>query len=172
MQQCIFCEIAKKNIPAKIVYESDRVIAFLDINPLTVGHTLVVPKLHVPSIFETDETINREIFETAQKISLKMKERIQADGVNLLHASGKAAEQSIPHFHLHVVPRREGDGLNLNEWWLRRTKKMDDSELNEIAKLIRIEPERKIEEKKAEEEKPIEHTEEEAYWIRRELDLG
>jgi histidine triad (HIT) family protein len=173
MQQCIFCEIVKKNIPAKVVYENDRIIAFLDINPLAVGHTLVVPKQHIPTIFEMNEAINQEIFKVAEKISLRMKEALQVDGVNLVNASGKAAEQSIPHFHLHVIPRREGDGISMNEWWLTKVKKMDERELNEIAKLIRIEPEEKIKEKEeVEEEKPIEHTEEEAFLIKRETELA
>lgn len=164
-KSCIFCQIINKQIPAKIIYEDTEVIAFLDINPLSLGHSLIVPKKHAENIFDIEEKVLQNIFSVAKKISLKVKEKLGAEGVNLFQASGRAAEQSIPHFHLHVVPRRSSDEINLNEWWSTKIKKLDDSQLEEIARLIRIEEELK-------EEKTKERTEEETYWIRRELELG
>jgi histidine triad (HIT) family protein len=176
MQQkpCVFCQIIGKQIPAKIVYEDGSIIAFLDINPLSPGHTLIVPKKHVENIFDIDEKDLQHIFTIAKKISLKIKGRLQADGVNFLQASGKGAEQIIPHFHLHVVPRKEGDGINLNEWWKTKAKKLEDSKLDEIAKLLKIEESEEIKEESEEkkEEKPKERSKEESYWIRRDLELG
>lgn len=168
---CIFCQIANKQIPAKIVYEDAEVIAFLDINPMALGHTLIIPKNHTENIFNIEDKVLQNIANVAKKISLVVKERLGAEGVNLLHASGRAAEQSIPHFHLHVVPRKDGDGINFNDWWLTKIKKLDDSQLEEIVKLIRIEKEEPKEEVKEEEPK-IERSEDDTYWIRRELDLG
>ncbi len=168
---CIFCQIINKQIPAKIVYEDELVIAFLDINPLALGHTLIIPKKHVENIFDIEENDLQHILVVAKKISLKIKEKLQADGVNIFQASGKTAEQSIPHFHLHVIPRRKDDGINWNQWWLTKIKKTNDKELDEIVKLIKIETEKKPEEE-IKEEKPRERTEEETYWIRRELELG
>lgn len=163
MQECIFCQIVKKQIPAKIVYEDEIAIAFLDINPLSVGHTLVIPKKHFENIFDIDERELQHILTIAKKISLRIKENLGATGINIFQASGKEAEQSIPHFHLHIIPRKEGDELNVNEWWRIKVKKIEDSQLKEIADLIKIESENK---------KQKERTKEEIYWIRRELELG
>jgi histidine triad (HIT) family protein len=163
---CIFCKIVKKEIPAKIVYEDEKCLAFLDINPLALGHTLVVPKKHAKSIFDLDEEDAKHIFSIAKKICLKMKEKLGAEGVNLVQSSEEVAGQSIPHFHLHVIPRKSNDDLSdLVQWWRSKVKKVDEKQLEEIAKTIKLEEEQKEEEKE-------ERSEEEIYWIRRETELA
>jgi histidine triad (HIT) family protein len=161
---CIFCKIVKKEIPAKVIYEDEKCIAFLDINPLVLGHTLVVPKKHMKSIFDIEEEYAQHILTVAKLICAKMKEKLDAEGVNFVHSSEEAAGQSIPHFHLHIIPRKSNDDIDLNRWWLSKVKKVDEKDLEEIAKLLRVEEERK-------EEKKEERSEEEIYWIRRETEL-
>lgn len=163
--ECVFCKIVKKEIPAKIVYEDDVCIAFLDINPLFLAHTLVIPKKHVKSIFDIEEKDLEHVLKIAKKISLKIKEKLGVEGVNIFHASEEAAGQTIPHFHLHIVPRKKGDGLNLNEWWRSKIKKIEEKKMDEIVNLIKLE-------KKEMEEKEKERSEEEIYWIRREIELA
>jgi histidine triad (HIT) family protein len=111
--ECIFCRIVSGEIPAAIVDEDERTVAFMDINPATRGHALVVPRRHARDLLE----IGREDLEAAvvaaQRLARRMHERLGADGVNLLNARGAAAWQTIFHFHIHVIPRYEGDPLRL-----------------------------------------------------------
>lgn len=138
MQDCIFCKIVKKELPAFIFYEDEFVIGFLDINPLVEGHTLVVPKAHYESIFDIDEEALQKIISVSQKISKRIKEALRVEGVNLVNASGAAAGQSVPHFHLHIIPRREGDEINLASWWRSKVKEVDKEKLKELAEKLKI----------------------------------
>jgi histidine triad (HIT) family protein len=132
-ENCIFCKIIKGEIPAKKVYEDEKVLAFLDVNPVSRGHTLIIPKKHFENIFDIEEESLKEIINASKKISIFLKEKLNADGVNLLHASGKDAQQSVFHFHLHVVPRYKGD--NLDTWPKSNYKELNFDELiKEIAK--------------------------------------
>lgn len=112
MKECIFCEIVDKKIPAKVVYENNRILAFLDINPISKGHTLVIPKQHSSDIFDISEEDLKELIVTTKKIAEAMKKSLRADGINIIHASKEAAQQSVFHFHLHLVPRYKDDGMN------------------------------------------------------------
>jgi len=136
MENCLFCKIANGEIPSAKVFENDKVFAFLDINPIAKGHCLVIPKDHFENIFDIEEDIFKNITSTAKKIAKQMKINLQADGVNLVNASGKEAEQSVFHFHLHVVPRYQSDGLEMNKWWQSKIKKFTEEELKEIASKI------------------------------------
>jgi len=109
---CIFCKIVKGEAPAKKVYENEKVLAFLTIGPISRGHLLVIPKKHFENIFDIDEDYLKEIIFATKKISQKLKKNLKADGVNILHASGKDAQQSVFHFHLHLVPRYKNDGID------------------------------------------------------------
>ncbi len=131
-EDCIFCKIAKGEIPSKSIYEDKNVIAFLDINPISKGHTLVIPKNHFENIFDIPESELKEIIDTSKKISILLKNKLNADGINILHASGKEAQQSVFHFHIHIVPRYKND--KLDTW-----PKSDYNELNfeEIIKKIK-----------------------------------
>ena len=112
MEDCIFCKIAKKQIPSEnIVYENDRIISFLDINPTTPGHTLVIPKEHYRTILETPDDILKELIATTKKIAKAVKEAVNADGLVIGINTEKAAGQIIFHTHFHIVPRFENDGL-------------------------------------------------------------
>ena len=112
MVKCIFCEIVEKKATARIIAENDGALCFLILEPLTKGHCLVVPKKHFTDIFDIDESSLSEVAALAKEMSLLLKKKLGATGVNILHASGKSAQQSVFHFHLHIVPRFENDGLD------------------------------------------------------------
>ncbi len=137
MDNCLFCKIAKGEIDSAKIWESDKVFAFLDVNPLTRGHCLIIPKNHFENIFDMDENVLKEIIFAAKNISNKIKNGLGADGVNLVNSSGKTAEQSVFHFHLHIVPRYENDGLKMNDWWQAKSQKSDVGELKKLAEEIK-----------------------------------
>jgi histidine triad (HIT) family protein len=109
---CIFCEIVRGNAPCTKVYEDEHVLAFLDINPVSENHTLVIPKSHYADLYDIPEGELGHLLVAAKRIALRFLNDHGTRGVNILHASGAAAQQSVPHFHLYVVPREEGDGLD------------------------------------------------------------
>ena len=111
METCIFCKIVKGEIPSKKIFENDSVVAFLDINPISKGHSLVIPKNHYVDIFEMPEHVLAEIIRAAKLLSKELMEKLEADGINLLQSNRPAANQIVPHFHLHIIPRYKGDGL-------------------------------------------------------------
>ncbi len=102
---CLFCKIAAKEIPSKIVYEDDTVLAFLDLAQVTEGHTLVIPKKHCSSFLDCDPDTLTHLILTVQKIAVSIKEKTGCAGINILSNCGEAAGQSIEHFHFHILPR-------------------------------------------------------------------
>ncbi|MEI8060794.1 MAG: HIT family protein [Candidatus Berkelbacteria bacterium] len=111
MNDCIFCKIAAGEIPANKVYESDELLAFLDVMPVRPGHTLVIPKKHFANILETPAELSSKMLELAKKIGKHIIEEFGADGVNITNNTHAAAGQSVLHVHFHVIPRYENDGL-------------------------------------------------------------
>ncbi|HEX2500449.1 MAG TPA: HIT family protein [Methylomirabilota bacterium] len=107
---CVFCKIRDGQIPSTRVYEDERTIAFMDINPLNEGHTLVIPRAHAATLFETDEADLRAAIATAKRVATAIRAALRPDGLNLLQANGVAAFQSVLHFHFHLIPRFTGDG--------------------------------------------------------------
>lgn len=110
---CIFCAIAERTAPAEVVEADANCIAFLDINPATRGHTLVIPRRHSRDLLEVSPEDLSHVMEMARQIAGRMTERLGADGVNLLNSCGSAAWQTVFHFHVHVIPRYEDDPLRL-----------------------------------------------------------
>ncbi len=133
---CIFCKIINKEIPCFKVYEDDFVLAFLDINPVAPGHTLIIPKKHFENIFADEEEYLKRIILVAQKISQKIKKEGIGEGVNLYQANGSTAEQVVPHFHLHVIPRNSGDAIDLNGQGMRPIGKPSNQDFEEIKNKI------------------------------------
>ena len=105
MPDCIFCKIVAGELPATVVASDERALAFLDISPATRGHTLVIPRAHAQDIHEIGADDLAACIALAQRIAGRARERLGADGVNLLHSSGRAAWQTVFHFHIHVIPR-------------------------------------------------------------------
>jgi histidine triad (HIT) family protein len=110
---CLFCKIVAGDIPSTRVYEDDRTIAFMDINPGTRGHLLVVPREHSADLLAIEPDDLAACSNTARTMAARVKERLGADGVNVINSCGAAAWQTVFHFHLHVIPRYKGDPLRL-----------------------------------------------------------
>lgn len=124
MDNCVFCKIIKDEIKPLLIYEDKSVMAFLDVNPVSEGHTLIVPKEHYENIFDISIDVIKEVSVVAKSLAEKYKLKLGATGVNLLNASGKDAQQSVFHFHLHLVPRYKDDGMDL--WFHNYSKKEID----------------------------------------------
>ena len=110
---CIFCRIVAGELPATKIDEDERTVAFMDINPGTRGHALVIPRNHAKDLMEIDPEDLAACARMAQKVARRARERLGAAGVNLLNSCGPAAWQTVFHFHLHVIPRYEDDPLRL-----------------------------------------------------------
>lgn len=133
MSDCIFCKIIQGDIPSFKIYENDKVYAFLDIACDAYGHTLVVPKKHFINVLDCDREYLDAVVEAVQLISRHYVNDCGFDGVNVLNASGKSAEQSVFHLHFHIIPRKDGDGLNM--WPLHGSA---DMALSEICKKLAL----------------------------------
>src|SRR5687767_15580904 len=101
---CLFCKIVAGEIPSTRVDEDDRTVAFMDINPATRGHALVVPRTHVPDLHAIGDDDLQAVARTAQRIAARVRDALGADGINLLNSTGPAAWQTVFHFHVHVIP--------------------------------------------------------------------
>ena len=110
---CIFCKIVAGDLPANVVDEDARTIAFMDIAPATRGHALVIPRAHSQDLLSVDGEDLQAVAVACRRLAARVKERLGADGVNLINACGAAAWQTVFHFHVHVIPRYEGDPLRL-----------------------------------------------------------
>jgi histidine triad (HIT) family protein len=113
----VFCKIRDGEIPSARVYEDARTLVIMDINPLTQGHCLVLTKAHTPTLWDADLADLHAAVATAQRVAVAIREALKPDGLNILQANGPAAFQSVPHFHLHLIPRWTGDGKGF-DWKL------------------------------------------------------
>ncbi|MGO8917698.1 MAG: HIT family protein [Stellaceae bacterium] len=130
---CIFCRIVAGTIPCFKLYEDGETLAFMDINPVHDGHCLVIPKAHYPTVFDLPAEAFAAAGRTAIRIATAVNAALAPDGLNLLQANGPGAAQSVPHFHLHILPRRMNDALAVN-WAL---KPGEPARIAEIAERIR-----------------------------------
>ena len=117
MTDCVFCKIRDGQIPSIKIYEDDRTLAFMDINPLNAGHCLVIPRAHAATLFEAEPVDLQAAITAAQKVARALREALAPDGLNMVQANGAAAFQSVPHFHLHLIPRWNNDGKGF-DWKL------------------------------------------------------
>lgn len=133
MSSCIFCAIAAGEAPARVVHEDERTLAFMDLFPLTRGHSLVIPKAHCDSLIDADPDDAAAIMRTAQLVAQAAMRAYAPDGLNLLQTNGAAAMQTVFHLHVHVLPRYVGDGFTVQF----DRHKGTDPELDETAGLLR-----------------------------------
>ena len=110
---CIFCRIVAGELPATKLHEDDRTVAFMDINPATRGHLLVIPHEHARDLHEIDPEDLAAVARVAQQMAGRLRDRLGADGINLLNSTGRVAWQTVFHFHMHVIPRYADDPLRL-----------------------------------------------------------
>ena len=114
-EDCIFCKIIKGEIPSFTVYEDDSFKVILDRFPAAPGHVLIIPKTHYSDMFELSEEVAGKLYPLAKKIAARIKEVTGAEGINIVQNNGEVAGQSVYHFHLHIIPRKMGDGIVLNK---------------------------------------------------------
>ena len=117
MTDCVFCKIRDGQIPSLKIYEDDRAFCIMDINPLNAGHCLVLTRAHAPTLFDADPADLAAAITTAQRVARAQQTALRPDGLNMLQANGAAAFQSVPHFHLHLIPRWTNDGKGF-DWKL------------------------------------------------------
>lgn len=127
---CIFCKIVSGEIPCYKIYEDDNFLAFLDLSQATKGHTLVIPKKHCDNIFSLDE--NTDIFKVVIKIAKALKKCLKVDDINIINNNGTLAGQTINHFHIHLIPRYEGDKVSL----IFGENKVQDNDLSLLSNKI------------------------------------
>ena len=130
---CIFCKIISGEIPCFKLYEDGDTLAFMDINPANEGHALVIPREHSADVHAISDAALSSTLSTAKKVATAIAKTLSPDGLNLVQANGPAAAQSVFHFHMHVLPRRNGDELKLN-WGLNPG---DMDAIGELAERIR-----------------------------------
>lgn len=129
---CLFCKIAKGEIPSTKIYEDEKFLAFLDINPVNHGHTLIIPKEHFEDAASTPDNLLSELIVKGKKIGKALMESVGAEGFNFSTNNGKAAGQVIFHTHFHIIPRKMRDGLK--HW---ESKKYKEGEAEEVAAKIK-----------------------------------
>ena len=110
---CVFCRIVAKQIPASVVLEDEATLAFMDLGQVNPGHVLVACKTHADNIYGLDETQAAAVFRTAARVARAIRDSFDPPGLSIYQANGKPAGQTVFHFHLHVLPRREADGMQL-----------------------------------------------------------
>jgi len=111
---CIFCKIVSGSVPSFKVFENSTTLAFMDINPLSEGHVLVIPKTHAANLWEIEDASLRETISTARLLAHGLKNALGLDSMNMVQSNGPGALQSVDHFHLHLIPRKVGDGVPLD----------------------------------------------------------
>ncbi len=132
MESCLFCKIISGEIPCTKVYEDDTVLAFLDIHPVNIGHTLIVPKAHHTNLYDTEDSTLAHMATIAKKLSTTIKSALNADGINIEMNNDPVAGQIIFHTHLHIIPRFSGDGFA--HW--HGARGYNDNEASEVAQKI------------------------------------
>ena len=132
---CIFCKIAKKEIPAKIVTETENSIAFLDAFPLSRGHTLIIPKHHYERVQDITFDDNTDLFETLHKVIAKV-DKITGSTLLAIH-NGKGSGQEIPHVHVHLIPRKPGDSAGPVHSMFKNRPKLSEDELDKLCTEIK-----------------------------------
>jgi histidine triad (HIT) family protein len=110
---CVFCKIVAKQIPATVVYEDADVLAFMDIGQVNPGHVLVAAKTHAENIYELDDAQSGAVFRAAARVARAIRAAFSPGGLSVYQANGKPAGQTVFHFHMHLVPRHDGDGMAL-----------------------------------------------------------
>nr|MDO8118603.1 HIT domain-containing protein [Candidatus Sigynarchaeota archaeon] len=132
MSDCIFCKILDGTIPSRTVFKNENVVAFLDINPATPGHTLVIPRVHFSSMIDGNADLVANVYKGVKDVVMLLKNRLDCSGFNILTNQGKDAGQVIDHFHVHVIPRSKSDKIR----FLPPENKLSDTEMDALHKKI------------------------------------
>ncbi|HVL89847.1 MAG TPA: HIT domain-containing protein [Actinomycetota bacterium] len=135
MSECIFCAIAANQAPQFRVWDDEHAVAFMDINPAVEGHTLVIPRRHARDLWDIEPADAQAVMAAAVTVGGMLKAALEPDGLNIVHATGRAAFQSVFHFHLHLIPRRYGDPIRPP--WSLEERNGDRTALAAVAERIR-----------------------------------
>jgi histidine triad (HIT) family protein len=130
-EPCAFCDIAQKQAPASIVYEDEKVIAFMSIRPINIGHTLVVPKKHYENIYEIPGDEVAHLYTVVKKIAHAVQKAVNAEGIRIVQNNGEAAGQVVFHMHVHIIP------MNKNHSWMQHAQMRDADALKDDAEKIK-----------------------------------
>ena len=133
MSDCIFCKIANGEIPSATLYEDEDFRVILDLGPASKGHALILPKAHAANIYEISDDMAAKAMILAKKMSTKMTEALKCDGFNIVQNNGEPAGQTVFHFHMHLIPRYEGDQVGIT--WKPGT--LTDEVKNEILEKLK-----------------------------------
>ncbi|GIX48344.1 MAG: HIT family protein [Candidatus Tectimicrobiota bacterium] len=133
MAECVFCAIVAGQLPSTVVAENAQALAIMDINPAADGHVLVLPKAHSTDLFDLPPEVGAGMMRLCLQVAQAIRRALQPEGLNLLHASGRAAGQEVFHTHFHLVPRRQGDGVL--RWWEMRPG--DAARIQQVAQQLR-----------------------------------
>ena len=134
MSDCIFCKIANGEIPSATLYEDEDFRVILDLGPASKGHALILPKAHAANIYEISDDMAAKAMILAKKMAIKMTEALKCDGFNIVQNNGEPAGQTVFHFHMHLIPRYEGDQVGIT--WKPGT--LADEVKNEILEKLKI----------------------------------
>lgn len=129
---CVFCSIINHEIPSKVVYEDDLVLAILDISQVTKGHTLVMPKKHVDNLLECDDETAAHLIQVVKRLAKRIQDRTGAQGINILNNNGEAAGQTVNHLHFHIIPR-----YGENDAFVCEFKESEKQDLDEVLELVK-----------------------------------
>ncbi|RHM99504.1 HIT family protein [Dielma fastidiosa] len=129
---CIFCSIINKEIPSSCIYEDDQVMAFLDLSQVTKGHTLVVPKKHYDNLLECDDETLAHLIQVVKMLAVRISERLNAQGVNVLNNTHEAAGQTVNHLHFHIIPR-----YSVNDAVVIQFNESEKQDLDELVKILK-----------------------------------
>lgn len=132
-EECIFCKIINNQMPSDKVYEDNECIVIMDRFPNNIGQCLVIPKIHVQNIFELDDELSGKILKVASKIAKGMQNALKPDGIHLLQNNGRGANQTVNHFHMHIIPRYFDDTIQIK--WINN--KFTDQEFFDTAQKIK-----------------------------------
>lgn len=133
MTDCIFCKIIDGKLPSQKIYEDGVVLAFMDLNPINKGHTLIIPKKHAVTILELEEEVLKHMMVIIKKLSKAIVDATNADGFNVMQSNGRHAGQEVDHVHFHIIPRFEDDGKVFN--WPHQ--KYEEGEMKEYSDKIK-----------------------------------
>ncbi|MFV0529165.1 MAG: HIT family protein [Lachnospiraceae bacterium] len=132
MSDCIFCKIAAGEIPAATLYEDDQFRVILDVAPASKGHALILPKVHAKDLYELPDAVAEQVLPLAKKLSTKMVQALQCEGLNVVQNNGEAAGQTVFHFHVHLIPRYKDDTVKIG--WKMGT--LDDTQKAQLLDLL------------------------------------
>ena len=130
-ESCIFCKIVRKEAPASVAYEDDKVIAFMSVPPINIGHTLVVPKKHYENIYEIPEDEVAHLYKIVKKLTHAVQKAVDAEGIRIVQNNGEAAGQVVFHMHVHIIPMSKG------RQWIHYPENRDVEALKDDARKIR-----------------------------------